>query len=309
VGRADLIVDLQTMRGLASAEAKHLDDLDSPSHTFFEVVIGEASPLMGRTVRDARFREQYQAAVLAIHRAGRRVKAKIGEVELRVGDTLLLLSDPGFQRRWRDRGDFLLVSRLGGTTPAATRKAWVAGLLTVGVVVVVGAGLLPILQASLVAAILTVVFGVLTPGEARSAVDLDVILLIAASFGVGAAIETSGLGHWVANALFATFGGLGPRGTLLGIVLTTVLLTELITNNAAAVLVFPVGLVAGAAAGLAPHTVAIAIAIAASASFLTPIGYQTNTMVYGPGGYRFGDYARLGAPLTIVVIAAIVILA
>ncbi|MEX0692371.1 MAG: SLC13 family permease [Gemmatimonadales bacterium] len=308
VGRADLIVDLQTMRGLASAEAKHLDDLDSPSHTFFEVVIGEASPLMGRTVRDVRFREQYQAAVLAIHRSGRRVDAKIGEVELRVGDTLLLLSDPGFQRRWRDRGDFLLVSRLGGTTPAATRKAWIAGLLTIGVVVVAGAGLLPILQASLVAAILTVVFGVLTPGEARSAVDLDVILLIAASFGVGAAIETSGLANAVANGLLATFGGLGPRGTLLGIVLTTVLLTELITNNAAAVLVFPVGLVAGAAAGLDPHTVAIAIAIAASASFLTPIGYQTNTMVYGPGGYRFGDYARLGAPLTVVVIVAVVIL-
>ena len=309
VGRADLIVDLQTMRGLQSAEAKHLDDLDSPRHTFFEVVVGSASPLVGKTVRDVRFRERYQSAVVAIHRSGRRVDAKIGDIELRLGDTLLLLADPGFQERWRDRNDFLLISRRGGTTPAASRKAWIAGLLTLGVVVVAGLGLLPILQVSLLAAIGTVVFGVLTPGEARGSVDLDVILLIAASFAVGAAIETSGLASVVAGGLLRLFGDFGPRGTLLGIVLATVLLTELITNNAAAVLTFPIALVAGTSAGLDPRAVAVAVAVAASASFLTPIGYQTNTMVYGPGGYRFGDYAKLGLPLTAAVIVATVFLA
>ena len=156
VGRADLIVDLQTTRGLASAEAKHLEDLDSPRHTFFQVVVGAASSLMGKTVRDVQFRERYQAAVLAIHRSGHRVEAKIGDIELRLGDTLLLLSDPGFENRWRDRSDFLLISRLGGTTPAASRKAWLAGVLTAGVVVVAGLGWLPILQVALLAAIATV---------------------------------------------------------------------------------------------------------------------------------------------------------
>lgn len=309
VGRADIVVDLQTMRGLASAESKHLDELDTPHHTFFEVVVGAASPLVGKTVRDSKFRSRYQAAVVAIHRAGRRVEAKIGDVELRLGDTLLLLADRGFESRWRDRGDFLVVSRLGGTTPAATRKAWVAGLLTLGVVVVAGAGLLPILEVSLVAALLTVLFGVLTPGEARNAVDLDVVLLIAASFAVGSALDRSGLAEGAAHLLFSIFGSLGPRGILLGIVLLAVLLTLFITNNAVAVLVFPIAVRAGSEAGLDVRSVAIAVAVAASASFLTPIGYQTNTMVYGPGGYRFTDYARLGLPLTVVVVAAIVLLA
>jgi hypothetical protein len=106
-----------------------------------------------------------------------------------------------------------------------------------------------------------------------------------------------------------TFGTLGVAGALLGIVLATILLTELITNNAAAVLVFPVAIAAAAAMGLDPRPVAIAVAIAASASFLTPIGYQTNTMVYGPGGYRFTDYGRLGAPLTVIVVTTVVVLA
>jgi di/tricarboxylate transporter len=154
-----------------------------------------------------------------------------------------------------------------------------------------------------------VALGVLTAGEARGAVDLDVILVIAASFALGAAIERSGLADIVARQVIWGFEPLGRRGVLLGVVLATVLLTELITNNAAAVLLFPVGLAAAERAALDPRGVALAIAVAASASFLTPIGYQTNTMVYGPGGYRFGDYARLGAPLTLIVILVTVMVA
>jgi di/tricarboxylate transporter len=307
VGKADLVVDLQRTRGLVTAEHAELPEFDPRRATFFEAVIGPASPLVGETLRDAGFRSTYQAAVLAIHRAGRRIEAKLGDVQLRIGDTLLLLSDGAFRDRWYDRRDFLLVSRLGGSMPASTRQAGLVGLITLGIVVAAGSGLLPILEAALVGAGLLVLLGILTPGEARNAVDLDVIVLIGAAFGIGAAIETSGLASQIADALLSIGDQWGPMALLLGVVIATIVLTELITNNAAAVLIFPVAMATAMSAGLDPRPFAIAIAVAASASFLTPIGYQTNTMVYGPGGYRFGDYARLGAPLTLAVVASIMI--
>lgn len=309
VGKADQVVDLQRGRGLESTEAQHLLIFDDPEHTFFEAVIGEASPLVGRTLKDTKFRSSYQAAVMAIHRAGERVRSKLGEVQLRVGDTLILLSDPGFRDRWRDRSDFLLVSRLGGAPPMATRKAWWVGAIAAGIVVGATTRLIPILDASLLGVVALLVLRVLSPREVRSAVDLDVIVVIAAAFGLGAAIEASGLATVGAHALARTFGASGPVGALLGIVLATVLLTELITNNAAAVLLFPIAYDLAVDVGADPRIFAVALAIAASASFLTPIGYQTNTMVYGPGGYRFGDYARLGMPLTFTVMLGVVLLA
>jgi len=308
VGNADLVVDLLSMAGLVSTERKHLAEFDTARHTFYEVVVGAASPLVGKTLRDIGFRGRYQAAVLAIHRAGEQVHAKLGDVRLRVGDTLVLLTDPGFRDRWHDRRDFLLVSRLGGVPPSVSRKSTFVGLITTGVVLSAALGLMPILYAALLAGIALIALGVLTPGEARSAVDFDVIILIAAAFGLGAAVEVSGLAERIADLLRGLFSFMGPRGVLLGIVLATVLLRELITNNAAAVLLFPIAISAAAHLGLDPRPFAMAVAVAASTSFLTPIGYQTNVMVYGPGGYRYLDYTRVGLPLTIMVVAAIVIL-
>jgi di/tricarboxylate transporter len=307
-GRADLIVDLQRTRGLASAERQHLEGLDSADYTFFEAVVGQTSPLVGSTLKNARFRARYQAAVVAIHRAGHRIQAKLGEVELKFGDTLLLLGDPQFAERWRDRRDFLLTSRLGGSPPTTTRKAAVVGALLLGIVVLAGTGALPILHASLLGAVSLVLLGVLSPGEARDAIDLDVVVVLAGSLGIGIAIEQSGLAEGIASVLIGSLGGSGRTGVLFGVVVATVLLTELITNNAAAALMFPIALAAAADLGVDVRPFAIAVAMAASASFLTPIGYQTNTMVYGPGGYRFSDYARLGAPLTVLVTATIVLL-
>ncbi|MGZ8476198.1 MAG: SLC13 family permease [Candidatus Limnocylindria bacterium] len=307
VGKVDLVVDLQRMRGLVTAEQGRLPEFDPRRGAFFEAVIGPASPLLGNTLRESGFRSTYQAAVLAIHRAGRRIEAKLGDIQLRNGDTLLLLSDIGFRERWYDRRDFLLISQLGGSVPVGTRQAGLVGVIALGIVVAAGAGIVPILEAALVGAGLLVLLGILTPGEARNAVDLDVIVLIAASFGIGAAISTSGLADALAAGLISIAADFGPHALLLGVVLATLVLTELITNNAAAVLLFPVAIATALAAGLDPRPFAIGITIAASASFLTPIGYQTNTMVYGPGGYRFGDYARLGAPLTAVVTVAIMV--
>lgn len=307
VGRADQVVDLQGTRGLRSSEQSHLTQFDTSRHGFFEAVIGSASPLVGRTIKEIEFRSRYQAAVLAIHRSGHRVNAKLGDVRIRLGDSLVILSDGGFRERWRDRNDFLLVSALTGTPPGVSRKAWLVALIMIGVVGVAGAGIVPILQASLIGAIALVGLGVLTATEARNAIDLDVIIVIAASFGVGTAIEQTGLAASLASGIVEVGSTIGYRGVLLGIVLATVSLTELITNNAAAALMFPIGFAAAGQLGADPRGFAMAVAVAASASFLTPIGYQTNTMVYGPGGYRFTDYMRLGFPLTILVIVITVL--
>ncbi len=305
VGRADLVVDLQRTSGLKSVESEHLLGVDSAGHTFFEAVVGPNSPLVGRTLEQVDFRRRYQAVVMAIHRAGERVRAKLGQERLRSGDTLLVLADREFRSRWRERRDFLLIARLGGPSPTATAKAPLVASIAVAIVTLAALDVLPILQGALLAAGALIATRVLTFGEARNAIDLDVVVLIAAAFGVGAAIESTGLAAVIADGLVGALDGLGEVGIVLGIVLATTLLTEVITNNAAAVVVFPIAISVAAAAGLDERTIAIAIAITASSSFLTPMGYQTNTMVYGPGGYRFGDYLRLGIPINLTVIAAI----
>jgi di/tricarboxylate transporter len=274
-----------------------------------EVVIGRESPLLGKTPKESNFRERYQSAIIAIHREGQPLVAKLGQVKLRTGDTLLLLTDPGFRQRWRGRPDFLVINPLDGEdeAPLRTGRAVWVGLVTFTIVAFAGSGTLPILQASLIGAIVLVATRVLSAQAARDAVEIDVLIVIAASFGIGAAIEESGLAMALGAGIVEAFSDYGTRVVLLGIVVATLVLTEFISNNAAAALMFPIAMATADQIGANPRTFAIAIAVAASSSFLTPIGYQTNTMVYGPGGYRFGDYVRLGAPLTVAVIAACVL--
>jgi di/tricarboxylate transporter len=308
VGRVDTVVDLQTMGGLTSAEEAHFLEFDGPRHTFFEAVVGGGSPLAGKTLKELEFRSRYQAAVVAIHRSGELVRAKLGQVRLRAGDALLLIADEAFLDRWRDRSDFLLVSRFGGTPPAVPRKRAIVGMVTVAIILGAAFGVLPILKLSLLGALVLVVSGALTPTEARHAVNIEVIVAIAAAFGLAAALDTSGLAHGLATVIVDTFGRLGPHGVLAGLLLLTLALTAVVTNNAAAALMLPVALSTAETFGLAVRPVVIAITVVASASFLTPIAYQTNLMVYGPGGYKFGDYARLGIPLTALVVAVVLAL-
>ena len=308
VGRADAVLDLQSMPGLVSSEQKHVAAFDVARQAFFEAVLGPASPLVGRTLKEAGFRGEYQGAVVAIHRAGRRVAEKLGGVRLRMGDTLLVLAGPDFEPRWRDRGVFLLVSRIGAVTPAATRQTPLVLGVVAAMVLAAATGVLPILSAALLGAFGLVAAGVLTPVEARQAVNLDVIVVIAGAFGLAAALDASGLAAAGAQLLVATLGARGSAGALLGIVLATVALGNVMTNNAAAVLMFPIAMSTAAGLGLEPRPFAIAVAVAASASFLTPMAYQTNIMVYGPGGYRFRDYVRFGLPLTVLVVVGAVVL-
>ena len=262
---------------------------------------------MGLTLKSSRFRSSYQAAVVAIHRAGQRIDAKLGEVQLRVGDTLVVLADPGWWERWRDRRDFLLVSPLSASPPPVARHRMPVTVILGAVVVLAAATPISILHAALGGALAVIALRILTPGEARDAIDLDVILLIAGGFGLGEAMSSSGLAEVVAKGLINSLGQLGPVGALAAVVLVTVVLTESVSNTAAALIVFPIALATADGLALAPRGFAIAVALAASASFLTPVGYQTNVMVYGPGGYRYGDYTRMGLPITFTVLAVILV--
>lgn len=310
VGSASDVLDLQSTRGLEPEAKEHLADLDSGRVRFFEAVVGSASPLVGKSMKEVGFRARYGAACFAVHRADHRVVGKIGSVRLRVGDTLLLVAEPGFRSRWQGRSDFLLVSRLDGTEPVRTDKAPYAVGIALLVVVAAASGFVDILDASLVGALALLGFGVLSPTEMRGVVDLNVLVVIASSFGVGAAISQTGLADEVADGLISGLAGFGHWAVLLGVIMAATMLTELITNNAAAVLMFPIAITVAEHVGGDPRGYAMAVAVVASASFLTPIGYQTNTMVWGPGGYRFGDYARLGAPImvaTVVIVLAVVL--
>ncbi len=302
VGRADDVLDLQRIRGLASSEHRHFESFVTGQHAFFEGVVGPGSVLAGRTLKQVGFRSRFQGAVIAIHRGGERIHAKLGTVTLRAGDTLLFVADPGFRR-----SDFLIVNRIGMHLSQwrQRRGRWV-GLLFVAVVALASTGVLPLLHAAFIAAAVVVASRVLTATEAREAIDLEVIFVVAGSFAIGSAVHTSGLAANLGGALVAAAEPFGPHGALLAITLSTVALAQVLTCNAAAAVGIPLAFNVAHQLGLDPRPFAIAVAIAASSSYMTPLGYQTKIMVYGPGGYRFGDYFRLGAPLTVAVVAVTV---
>jgi di/tricarboxylate transporter len=309
-GNIGRVLDLQKMAGLVPVAHQHFSATDAEGGAqTFEVVVAEGSPLVGSTLKEVDFRARYGAAVMAIHRSGERLEAKLGEVRLRPGDLLLVLGDADFGRRWRGRDDFLLVSAVEGGTPLRRNRARAVELITLALIVVSGVGALSLLKASLLAALAVMIVGAISPAEARRAINFDIIVLIAASFGLGAAMQASGLAAEVGGLLVDGFEPLGAVGVLAGVLLATMILTELLSNNAAAVLMFPIALATASEAGLNFRPFAIAILIAASCSFLTPIGYQTNLLVFGMGGYRFRDFTRLGAPLTLltIVVSLIVI--
>lgn len=307
VGQARLVADLRNRPGLRSAEGPHLAELEAATHRLTEVVVGSDSPLLGRTPKEVGFRARYDAAIVGVHREGRPVPAKLGEVRLRLGDTLLLLADAGFRERWRDRPDFLMIAPLDGTPTVSGSGAKRTLAIVAGFVAAAGSGLVPILHAALVAAVLLIATRALSTREARDSIELEVLVVIAGAFGVGAAVEASGLAELIGHQIVALAEGGSWRWALLGTVVATLVLTEFISNNAAAALMLPVAMATATEVGAEPRSFAIAVALSASCSFLTPVGYQTNTMVYGPGGYRFGDYWRLGAPLTIAAVATIVL--
>ena len=300
-GIVDSVVDLQRIRGLVPASDQVFKlGVPRPERCLTEAVVSDSCPLVGKTIREGRFRNVYNAAVIAVARNGERIQAKIGDIVLRPGDTLLLEAEPGFVDRQHNSRDFFLVSRLPDSRPLRQDRAFIAVGILIGMVVVATLEWVPMLQAALLAAGLLLLTRCITGSAARAAVDWEVLIAIAASFGLGHALEKTGAAQFIAASLIQLAQG-DPWVTLAVVYLVTMLFTELITNNAAAVLVFPIALATSGSLGVSFMPFAIAVMMAASASFSTPIGYQTNLMVYGPGGYRFTDYFRVGIPLNLLL--------
>jgi di/tricarboxylate transporter len=258
--------------------------------------------LLGKTIREGRFRSNYNAAVVAVARGDRRLEGKIGDVELETGDVLLLEASPSFLHRAKELRDFYLVSRVGNDSVRRHEKAWYAVAIMAVMVLLAALNLTTILTASMAAAMAMIAFRCCTPTEARRAVDWRILIVIGATIGIGKAMQASGAADVIAGGLIG-LAGQNPMWTLALVYIVTMLCTELITNNAAALIMLTVALGAAASLGVSPMPFVIAIMIAASASFLTPFGYQTNLMVYAVGGYRLGDYFKLGLPLTLLVFA------
>ena len=299
-GVVETIVDLQRLRGLVPVD-RDPDVVVTAGWRLHEIVLSPGSRLVGLSIRDAGFRGRYNAAVVAVHRRGERIRQKIGDIVMREGDVLLLEAAPAFARTFRDSGDFYLLSQVEDSAPTRHERRWWAAAILVGVVGLTATGVLPIVVAALGGAMGVIALRCLTPAEARSSIDASVLIVIAAALGIAQALQKTGAAAAIAGVLVDVAHALGPVGVLAAVYIVTMILTELITNNAAAALVFPIAVASAAQVDADPRPFAIAVAVAASLSLATPLGYQTNLMVYGPGGYRFTDFLRIGIPLQLLL--------
>ena len=303
VGIVDSVLDLQKLRGLRPA-TNQVFKLDAPrsERCMIEAVVSPQCPLVGQTIRDGKFRAVYNAAVIAVARQGERVRQKIGDIEVRAGDTLLLEAHPSFADQQRNSRDFFLVSRVEDSTPPGHEKAWLAIGILVAMIVVAGFEWLSMVHAGLLAAGAMLVTGCCNASAARRSIDWEVLITIAAARGIGETMRSTGLAEQIANGAVGAIGE-HPWAVLAGVYAVTMLLTEVLSNNATAALMYPIAMASAAKLGVDFHPFLIAIMFAASCGFATPFGYQTNLMVYGPGGYRFSDFLRVGAALDLVVMA------
>lgn len=299
-GVVQSVAELHQVRGLDIAGEHAVGETaHSPTtrgRRLVEAVVSNTFPGLGVSIRDFGFRTRYDAAVIAVSRNGERLPGRLGDAELRAGDTLLLDAAPGFVERNRNNRDFYLVGDLDAALePIKPLRALLAAAILVGMVVAAtwsGDMLVP----TFAAAGLMLVTRCVSIGEARTSLDLSTLLVIGASLGLSKAIESTGLGTTVGGGVVALAGS-HPIASLAAVYGATMLFTSFASNAAAAAIMFPIALGTAAVAGCDPMPFVLAVLFAASADFATPIGYQTNLMVAGPGGYRFTDFLRVGAPL------------
>jgi di/tricarboxylate transporter len=299
IGVVDSVVDILRLRGLIPAPDQ-VFKLDEPraERRLVEAVVSDSSPIVGRTIRDSNFRTRYDAVVIAVARNGERIAGKLGDIMLRPGDILLLETRLSFGRQNRNSRDFLLISEVTHAKLPRHEKAWLALAILSGMVLAATLELTSMLEASMAGALLMIATGCTRMESARASIDWNVLVVIGVALGIGSAMSSTGAAEAVAHSWLALAGD-NPWLALAAVYAITSLMTEVITNNAAAVLIFPIAQAAAESMGVSLWPFVACIMMAASASFATPIGYQTNLMVYGPGGYRFSDFARIGIVLNI----------
>lgn len=280
-------------------------DLEDQFH-FVEAVVPANSALVGVRIKDSDFRKKYNASIIAIHRNGKRVSGRVGEMHLSGGDFLLLLSGSEHQNG-TDEKDLFLLSVPKSLKPEKARWKKALGIGSFALLILGITGAVPLFQACLLALAGLVFFGILTITEIRRELDLSLLMILVCSLAIGVALEKSGTASWLAYGLVTVLSDLGPVAVLAGLFLTTTALTALITNAAAVSIMFPIAMSVASQMDMASTPFFVAIAFAASGDFMTPIGYQTNLMVYGPGGYTFRDFFRVGSPLALLYMVTCIV--
>ena len=298
-GEAVAVSSLRKIPGLTTLGSDQASKLSSSNQDrrLVQAVIAKNGPLVGKSIRDMKFRTRYNAVVLAVHREGARVHAKMGEVVLHAGDVLLLDAGPDLVRE-----GFALVSILEDSAPPRLSLLVPAISCAVAMIVLYTFGVMSLLVAAILAAGVMIASGAMSQQEARDAIKWDVIVTIAAAFGLSKALQNSGVASFMAEQLvkLGTATNTGEIGLFVGAYLATFLISNVVTNNAAAALMFPIVAEAAVEANISLLKMSYLLMLGASASFMSPFGYQTNLMVYGPGGYVFKDFLTFGFPMQLV---------
>lgn len=265
-----------------------------------EVVVSHNSTLISKTAKETNFRSRFDAAIVAIHRNGERVTGKIGEVPLVAGDVLLMLTGEDFQTLIKDSQDFYLISKLQEfkRQPLYKQAVLLGGFVLAIIASVLG--IIKLFTALLILLLLVFSLKMVSPKDIGKSIDFNLLIILALSLALGTAMVNSGIATQFAHFSFKIFKPFGIVGILIGIFIITNLLTSVLANAAAVAIVFPIALTMAVDIGIDPKPFILIVAFAGAASFLTPIGYQTNLMVFGPGGYHFKDFIKIGLPLTIL---------
>ena len=309
-GRIDTIVQVQSIPGLRleSSCEDYERYLGSDDMQIVEVVVSDSFPFLDQSIKESNFRAKYDAAVIAVLRRGKRVNQKIGDIKLQTGDTLLMLTSKDFFNTWSVSKDFYIISNNIKVDVLEEKKGIKSVIAFFVLIILASFNILSILHASLLALAFLMLTRTIRPKEAWRNINWDTIIVIALSFGIGKGLINSGGADLIAGGIVVYMKNFGPTGAILAVLLITIIFTEMITNNAAAVLAFPIAITIANQMGLDPRLFAIAVAVGASTCFASPIGYQTNMMVYGPGGYKFTDYVKVGLPLDLIFMIATVLL-
>jgi di/tricarboxylate transporter len=304
------IVGLKEHFGLLLLADVKLGDADLADETnvLVEMQVAPQSRLLGRTLQQIDFRKRYGSFVLALNRLGQVIRDKVALIPLQPFDILLVFGPRARVQGLQQQEDFLALQELD-VKIGLSRRWWLGAAIIPLVVLLAATDVMSILKAAILGVVALLVTRAVTMPQAYKAIDWTVIFLLAAILPLGVAMEKHGLAAILGDAIADAGRPFGPVVVVAMIILATSLMTEVISNNSAAVLMVPVAFSAAAGLGVDPKPLLMGVAYAASMSFMTPIGYQTNTMVYGPGGYRFTDYLKAGVPLNVVfwLVASLVI--
>ncbi len=304
--------DLDVLRGLQELEIDtripaNVTAFESERLTLMDATLDPRSTLAGRTVGELNFRERYGIELAGIWREGETVGTELADEKLQVGDALLLLGPRDRLQLLSSDSDFLILTPLG-QEPPDTRRAPLAAAIMLGVVVTVMLGYAPISISAVIGGTIMVLTGCLNMEQAYRSIDWRAIFLIAGMLPLGTAMQETGAATYLADQVMELLGDAGPWPVIMGLYILTAMATMIIPTAALVVLMSPIVLSAMADMGLAPETAMMAVAMAASASFTSPISHPANILVMGPGGYRFVDYLKVGVPLTIVVFITVMVL-